>query len=353
MASTKDADLTCLCGAVQESGSLLAGETFPVDTDLCHCNICRYSTGGLFSTTGDLREAPSTASLANCRSYAASSRLTRYFCKVCGSYCFVHQNEQKRWMAFSGIITPRSASTSDVVKVSWQGYVGDTKDYQLAGRLSQPDVPAYLQGKDQPPMTRDELLYYPRPSSLPKQDLLDVRCHCGAVSVRLLPARGWGPGVDVHPLTIPPEDHRDKYSANFCGCRWCRLALGAASLHAWMFVERDRVITAGDERAVIFGEHETGSEHGGLLEGLRHYNSSPGVVRSFCGMCGATAFYRSTEMPHVVNVAVGLLRAPEGGLATAWVWWRWEHVYGTDEHVDLSLVAGLRATYGGLSQKRD
>jgi hypothetical protein len=254
-------------------------------------------------------------------------------------------------MAFSGIITPRSPSTSDVVKVSWQGYVGDTRDFQLVGRLSQPDVPAFRQGNDQPPMTREELLHHPRQSSLPKQDFLDARCHCGAVSFRLLPPRGWGPGVDIHPIIIPPGDHRDKYSANFCGCRSCRLALGAASLHAWMFVARDRVVTAGDERAAIFGEHEMGGEHGGPLKGVRHYNSSPGVVRSFCGTCGATAFYRSTDMPHVVNVAVGLLRASEGGLAATWVWWRWEHVYGTDEHVDRGLVAGLRETYGDLRKK--
>ncbi|GAB1312391.1 hypothetical protein MFIFM68171_02601 [Madurella fahalii] len=43
---------------------------------------------------------------------------------------------------------------------------------------------------------------------------------------------------------------------------------------------------------------------------LSSYSSSPGVTREFCGGCGATCFWRSTERPELVDLSAGLIGAP-------------------------------------------
>ncbi|KAF8187011.1 hypothetical protein K438DRAFT_1973192 [Mycena galopus ATCC 62051] len=311
MASTTDVSLSCLCGRVQESGSLLTGEVFPVEAILCHCNTCRYSTGGLFMTAVNLRlgEAPSTTSLC------LWELLLRAF-------------EQKRWAAFSGIVTPQSPN-SDVVQIAWQGYVGDTGDHQLANRLYQPDVPCYQQGRDEsPPMTKDELLHAPLSNDLPKQDFLDGRCHCGAVSFRILPSRGWDHYVDA----TATNTLRTSAAAAHAACHWevHRCTLG----YSLRVTESSRQITGEQHSSATAMRMARPSKVCDITAAV--------VVRSFCGMCGATAFYRSTDMPQVINVAAGLLRATEGSTAATSVWWRWAHVYGTEEHVDRGLVTKLR-----------
>lgn len=57
------------------------------------------------------------------------------------------------------------------------------------------------------------------------------------------------------------------------------------------------------------------------------YVSSPGIVRSFCDTCGATVFFtcderRPNDDQIVVDLSVGLLRAPEGVAAENWLTWR-------------------------------
>jgi hypothetical protein len=59
----------------------------------------------------------------------------------------------------------------------------------------------------------------------------------------------------------------------------------------------------------------------------RTFVSSKGVIRTFCGTCGATVFFSSEERirndgERVVDIAVGLLRAPEGIAAEDWLTWR-------------------------------
>lgn len=60
---------------------------------------------------------------------------------------------------------------------------------------------------------------------------------------------------------------------------------------------------------------------------MKTYTSSSWGTRSFCGVCGATVFnkchYRApTEKQMVLNIATGILRAPEGVRAENWFTWR-------------------------------
>jgi hypothetical protein len=70
-------------------------------------------------------------------------------------------------------------------------------------------------------------------------------------------------------------------------------------------------------------DHITPALPSNLLVGSsKAYRSTEDVVRTFCGTCGATVFYWCKERPEIVDVATGLLRAPEGVMAEKWAVWR-------------------------------
>ena len=54
---------------------------------------------------------------------------------------------------------------------------------------------------------------------------------------------------------------------------------------------------------------------------LKGYESSPGVTRYHCGTCGASVFFTADDREGLIDVAVGLLDAPEGARAETWLDW--------------------------------
>jgi hypothetical protein len=81
---------------------------------------------------------------------------------------------------------------------------------------------------------------------------------------------------------------------------------------------------------------------------MRTYQSSEGVVRIFCGVCGAGCFWDSEERGGVlVDVAVGLLDAETGARAEDWLEWWWGRVsykeLGLNKSLVRSLEKGLRS----------
>ena len=70
----------------------------------------------------------------------------------------------------------------------------------------------------------------------------------------------------------------------FCHCRSCRRAVGAP-LMAWAAFRRDEfTITAGNSSG---------------------YESSPGVLRTFCGRCGTSLTLADDRFPDEIYVSVG------------------------------------------------
>jgi hypothetical protein len=125
-----------------------------------------------------------------------------------------------------------------------------------------------------------------------------------------------------------------KYLAGTCACRSCRLASGVP-VQTWAFVPKVN-IELPDGLPWTFA---SGS--------LRQYNSSQGCYREFCSVCGATAFWHCEERPELVDVSVGLLRAPEGARAGTWLDWWTSRVSFREEALDAPLIeeleTGLRA----------
>jgi hypothetical protein len=144
-----------------------------------------------------------------------------------------------------------------------------------------------------------------------REDRLRAECHCGGVSFTI-------PRPDENALTseaikqfVSPTD-KTKWLASLDLCSDCRLTSGSHVM-AWAFIPLDRC-EPKIQPDLLIGTSKT-------------FRSSGDVLRSFCGRCGASVFYscderRVSEEENIVDVAVGILRAPEGVKAENWLTWR-------------------------------
>jgi hypothetical protein len=82
---------------------------------------------------------------------------------------------------------------------------------------------------------------------------------------------------------------------------------------------------------------------------LKAYQSSPDVTRYHCGVCGASVFFTCEDRTDLVDVAVGLLDAPEGARAESWLEWRMnrlsfrEDAFPRAETLTLAMEEGQQA----------
>ena len=118
MASSLSFNLTCLCGSISEPGTLLSDKGLPAESEICHCNSCRYATGSLGASFPGLNSAPSEKSLSRLTPYHSSDKLTRYFCSRCGCHCFVAVHSRGSWCCLGGMLernSDESGSEKNVV----------------------------------------------------------------------------------------------------------------------------------------------------------------------------------------------------------------------------------------------
>ena len=107
------------------------------------------------------------------------------------------------------------------------------------------------------------------------------------------------------------RENGTKFLAGNCACNSCRLDTGMEFMN-WCFIPTIDISLDAEGREkykVPFGT-------------LKEYQSSEHVKRYHCGTCGATVFFTSDERRGLVDVAVGVLDAPEGARAESWLDWR-------------------------------
>ncbi|KIX08580.1 uncharacterized protein Z518_03236 [Rhinocladiella mackenziei CBS 650.93] len=370
--SSSSAQLTCLCGAISASGTLLSSSEIPINAAICHCNPCRYTSGSLGIAFPLLKEPPPQETLSKLTGYNSSQKLTRYFCPTCGCHCFHINHHSQKWYCQGGNVEPSPAFESsnshtdilwpkDTVKISHHDFVLDTVDggltpllLNLNGRTvptwsaaSPPQPPSPQQeGHDSFDLPHETVLSLPRKSlgtlSSPKEDsYLPAKCHCGGVSLLIKRAIFDHEG----PARYIPSDPT-KYLTYLCACRSCRLSTGV-SLTAWTLVPSENVFNANapatasnDNESnltpVVFGKPASSADANPGLS-LTYHWSSPDVCRSFCGNCGATVFYWCGQRPDELDLATGILRAEEGSMARRWLEWVWGRCSFTEESVDQEM----------------
>jgi len=146
----------------------------------------------------------------------------------------------------------------------------------------------------------------PQQETTRTDEQLLAQCHCGGVSFHISrPRDDFIAGEDSTSWLSPLDKKRWLASMDLCDD--CRLTTGT-NVIGWMFVPVDHISPPLPSNLLV------GSS--------KAYQSSEDVVRTFCGTCGATVFYWCKDRPHIVDVATGLLRAPEGVMAENWAVWR-------------------------------
>lgn len=355
--ATKTLTAQCYCKATHFTITI-PSSALPLPVHLCHCSICRQTHGTLSSFHAPLPAGieptfiPPSSLAASLTGYlhSPSALSTRYFCRTCG--CHVGdadtepdpQTGKPEWRVATSVFDSQEHFRIRS-HVYTRGHGTGLHDWlpRLGGgeavRVWNPD--------------RDEIPSGPPP--LPESDAegnerLRAECRCGGVSFTI--PRPNAPGVEKEggaARRFVSPTHADRWVGTLDLCDDCRLVAGA-HVTGWMFVPG-----AVTEPRIGIGGPQGLEVGGGTLQTFR---SSEGVVRGFCGVCGATVLCACEERPGVVDVAVGVLRAPEGVAAEGWLTWRTGRVgyYESGERYDPVFAKALKEgfeewglkTYGEL-----
>jgi hypothetical protein len=352
------ATITCLCGQARQEITL-AAEAFPIEACLCHCDTCRSTSGMLCTAYLGLASPP--PSLANLTNYSSSKAISRSFCRTCGAHLFAHEESIGQYRVCSGTIE----HSEDVIRITHHEWVADTGDGGLAPfltRIQQRGLAAYAQDSEQQIVNfvhgnggedsksagpGDWFIKAPRLQAPFRQhrENLHARCHCGGVEYYVTPpselsvklSSPW-PDLLVPYHSGSPENNQGvkwwmraegtQFLAGLCACRSCRLASGFP-IQSWAFIPKANV-TKKDSTPVDFS-----------LGSLQQYQSSPGIFREFCSICGATVFWHCEERPDLIDMSVGLLRSESGARAEDWLEWETGRVSFKEDALDQELVTAL------------
>ena len=312
-AATKTLEAKCLCGAVHFTLDMPVS-LLPLQVRLCHCSICRYTSGApcVFHMTlpkGMERRFVTPSVPSNITLGPAKSGLcTIDFCSTCGCHVGSTDAETGELAMSTSIFSDHGP---DVFQINRHIFSKSVKDCGIAPMVM--NVGGRVLADRNPPddHPRAEIVSGEIETGKDGEERLRAECYCGGVSFTIpRPTKK----VMENPFMsqyVSPEDNT-KWLAAFDLCDDCRLSDGTHVV-GWAFIPLSLC------EPPITSDLKIGT--------AKNYASSPGVLRSFCGTCGATVFYhhddrKPSDETHVVDLATGILRAPEGGMAENWLHWR-------------------------------
>lgn len=242
-------------------------------------------------------------------SYAMPNGVATWnFCSTCGCHVASRNPEKGIWVVATSIFTDHGPENFNI----WRHIYGKSaKDGGITNMLTH--------------MGDREFVHYNPPENDPKakivesqpevgedgKDRLRAKCHCGGVSFTI--KRPSQEVIDDKFMSqFVSKTDKTKWAACFDVCDDCRLVNGTHVV-GWTFFPLS-VCEPPIKSDLLIGTAKT-------------YSSSPEVLRSFCGTCGATIFFSHTDRQpsdevNVVDLATGTLRAPEGVMAENWLTWR-------------------------------
>ncbi|RDA86014.1 hypothetical protein CP532_4715 [Ophiocordyceps camponoti-leonardi (nom. inval.)] len=337
--ATKTLEAECLCGKVHLAFDVPVSQ-LPLRVYLCHCSKCRYGTGSLcIFHTLITREGPPSflgdSTEADLTSYLAPGAKYSYdFCSTCGCHVAGVSQDRKIWTVASSIFKDHGPES---FKIRLHVFSESAK----GGGLS--SVVNWVAG--------DAMKSWNPPADEPTARLVECEPETAADGTQRLRAECWCGGVsftvprptrevvedDYMSRFVSPLDAR-KWKAVLDSCDDCRRVTGTHVI-GWAFVPL-AVCDPAIGVDLSIGTAKT-------------YASSEGVLRSFCRVCGATVFFscerrRPTERQAVVDLAVGILRAPEGVMAEDWLTWRARPAHAAsgrafDADFSHALAGGMKA----------
>lgn len=297
----------CYCGSIHYALHLPA-ESLPLSAYMCHCSRCRYIYGAIAVTHAKMPTntnlqfiAPSSLDSSTSVYRSQGSLFSHHFCTTCG--CHMGGRDEDRWY-LSIAILPHDES---VFRIDQHCFTASARHglHEWLPRIDDRIVVIADQDEEVPePPTYEAAL-----AGTGKR--LRAQCHCGGISFTFpQPTRQVFEDPYLNAYVSPVD--QTKWKAMTDACNDCRLISGT-HLSAWTYVPL----------RLIEPEIDQNLKHGTM----KSYISSPGNVRTFCQVCGATALFWNETRPtnennNVVNISVGLLRAPEGVSAEEWLTWR-------------------------------
>lgn len=331
--TSKTLTASCHCKSVQYRVTIPT-DALPLKVYMCHCSICRYTHGApcCFHTQLPLGVEPqfiAPSSLDKLTTYEhPKARSTRHFCSTCGCHVGDRAHHDGRWIISSSIFDANKRDQG-IWQFNSHLFPSSAPDGGLSALISNIDGCPLEMIDPEPHVQPVPLPEQPKEAS--SKELL-AQCHCGGVSFTISPpseefiaspaSQGW----------LHPSD-KSKWLACWDLCDDCRLVNGTHVV-GWMFVPLDHISPRPPADFMI------GSS--------KCYRSSEDVLRTFCGTCGATVSYSCSGRQHIVDVAVGILRAPEGVMAENWLLWRagrpaWpENGIDYDEGFARALIEGTK-----------
>lgn len=362
--ATKTLRARCFCKAVHFTITVGLSD-LPLPVYLCSCSICRHTHGAMSSFRTPLPGgvfphfiAPSTLEGAltsyivegGDRGTCPSSQM--FFCKTCG--CHVGDRDlvpnsrgELQWRVRSSVFDDHGPQTFRIqghahADVATQG-AGGMREWlpSIGNRIMtvwNPDA-----GRHTAPHRRPE----PEEVDADGNERLRAQCHCGGVSFTIPRPSAAATAKDEHLRHYASPLDGGKWTGSLDLCDDCRLMDGTHVI-AWAYVPLAQTLPR------VPPDFRFGT--------LTAFDSTPGdVKRAFCGVCGATVFYscrsRSPEdRPdwHIVDVAVGLLRAPEGIAAENWLDWRCGRISYLDSgrRYDAGFADSLKQGYENWGRAR-
>ncbi|KAM4058522.1 glutathione-dependent formaldehyde-activating enzyme [Hirsutella rhossiliensis] len=303
----------CFCGSIHMTFDVPVS-SLPFAAYLCHCSMCRYATGSpcIFHTqlpVGLLPKFVGESTEDKLSSYTAKGADCSYdFCSMCGCHIGGVSLDRRQWTMATSIFKDHGP---DKFQIKYHVFSKSAKGRGLASivtRLGDREVKTWNPPDDDP---RAALVTSEAETGDDGQDRLRAQCHCGGVSFTV--RRPTKQVLDDPFVTkfVSPLDKK-KWMAVFDACDDCRLTSGSHVV-GWAFVPLSVCEPPIDPKLTI------GT--------AKSYSSSEGALRSFCGTCGATLFFTDSERrpsreQAVVDIATGIIRAPEGVMAEDWLTWR-------------------------------
>ncbi|KAK0727523.1 hypothetical protein B0T26DRAFT_638158 [Lasiosphaeria miniovina] len=368
----------CLCRAHTFSAAVPRA-SLPLSASCCHCDSCRHVTGALYSSDAPW-PSTDTAALRALQRYDLFPRsgVAVLFCVTCGSPMFFEETRAAAkvdkaggdagptYGVFTGVLEGRGGEEEEkeqraagdfplLVRFKDHIFVGDTRDGGAAcwlrrmngiavaaqGNITQRwlgrrgEKSGEVAGMDYWPPLKELPVPASDEDGVPEDDGdVPIRCHCGGLNLvwRAGRARREVERSGARPAQLPwfvdPATYKSLGSLD--GCNSCRRASGA-DVFNWTFalVEHIDFASGGSSRFPedsIALKAAAGAAAGASLGDaglgtLAFYASSPDVQRYFCSRCSATVFYAVDERPEMLDVAVGILRAPDGARAENAVSW--------------------------------
>jgi hypothetical protein len=316
MKSTKILTASCSCKSVQFTVTVPTS-SLPLPVHLCHCSICRYTHGALCTFHAPLPDgvqpdfiAPSEYSKLTTYKHSNTSPV-KHFCSACG--CQVGDIAPDGIWVISSAIFDANKAEPGIWELKTHIFTTSAPGglFEWVPNVGGREMEVWNPDSAEETATQESGVSRTAATEVRTEgdsERLLAQCHCGGVSFSIPRPSAYDPDdpEEWKKWVSPLEPNKWIASADFCDD--CRLVTGTNPI-CWTFVPVALI------RPLMPSDLAIGSS--------KVYHSSDGVRRTFCGTCGATVFYHEQqERPHIIDVAVGLLRSPDGVRAEDWLTWR-------------------------------